>query len=82
MTPDQLRAMLLSNPAIGLPDDIGLAEPFALDSLALTWLVYHLQETYGVELDPEDARLAEPTSIETLAGYLDEHGAVGEVNSG
>ncbi|HST49294.1 acyl carrier protein [Jatrophihabitans sp.] len=72
MSPDELRELLLSNSAVGLAPDIGLSDCFVLDSLALTWVLYQVQESYGLEPDPDDERISGLTSIERMAGYLDQ----------
>ncbi|MGI8665125.1 MAG: hypothetical protein ACR2N4_03715 [Jatrophihabitans sp.] len=70
--PAGVRAVMLSNPAVGLSEDVGLDETFLLDSLALTWLVHQLGESYRLQLDPEDPRVSAATSVRAIAGYLDE----------
>jgi len=72
VSPDELRELLLSNSAVGLAPDVGPADVFVLDSLALTWVLYQVQESYGLEPDPDDERLSGPTSIERMAAYLDQ----------
>ncbi|HJQ01824.1 MAG TPA: hypothetical protein VJ851_09500 [Jatrophihabitans sp.] len=72
MTAQELRALLLSNPSVGLGEEIGVADRFVLESLALTWLLYQVQESYGLRPDPDDERISGLTSIERMASYLDE----------
>ena len=72
MSPDQLRELLLSNSAVGLTPDIGLADRFVLDSLALTWVQYQVQESFGLEPDPDDERISGLTTIERMAEYLNQ----------
>lgn len=72
MSPDQLRELLLSNSAVGLAPDIGLSDRFVLDSLALTWVLYQVQESFGLEPDPDDERVSGLTSIARMADYLNQ----------
>ena len=72
MSPDQLRELLLSNSAVGAAPDIGLADQFVLDSLALTWVQYQVQESFGLEPDPDDERISALTTIERMAEYLNQ----------
>lgn len=72
MTAQELRALLLSNSSVGLGEEIGLADRFVLESLALTWLLYQMQQSYGLRPDPDDERISGLTSIERIASYLNE----------
>lgn len=72
MPPSKLRDVLAANTQVGITQATALDEEFVLDSLALTWVLYVLKEHYGLAPDPEDPRLSGDTTIERIAGYVNE----------
>lgn len=68
---EDLRMTMAANPAIGISAEIGMDEEFVLDSLAVTWLVYHVQEMFGIDLDVMDERVSGRTSVLAIAAYLE-----------
>lgn len=68
---ETLRQILSAQPSIGIDPGVGGDDEFVLDSLALTWLVYRVQEMFQVDLDVDDERLSGVTSIRIIADYVD-----------
>ncbi|AOS62166.1 hypothetical protein [Actinoalloteichus hymeniacidonis] len=46
------------------------ADELVIDSFALVWFLYVLEERHGVWVDPRDEELTELTSIASLHDYL------------
>jgi acyl carrier protein len=70
-----LVALLATNPNLEAAARLGPDEEFALDSLALTWLVHLLEEEYGVLVDPADPRLCDATTLRTVLACIGDAGA-------
>lgn len=66
-----IRTELLADETIEIAPDQDLLLSEMLDSLSVTRLVAHIEETKGVVIPPEDVTLENFRSLEAMAGYLD-----------
>jgi acyl carrier protein len=67
---DILRLLVDHKLFAGLADEPDDDSPIAWDSLSLTWFLTHVEQRYGLELDPEDIAPAELSSLRRIHAYL------------
>ena len=67
---DYVCSDLLMDDGVTIDDDENLLITGILDSLALMRLVMHLEDSYSLEIPPQDITLENFGSVTNIAGYL------------
>jgi hypothetical protein len=70
ITRDDVRSILVSNAAMGLPAEITHETELAIDSFTLVWLQHTLEEQHGLVIDPQFDDMNFFTSINGIHAYL------------
>jgi acyl carrier protein len=72
ITADILRALaeVLERDVSGIPEDTRLFEDLYLDSTAVLELLMALEDTIGIEVDPETLDMGDFKTIGTLSDYV------------
>ncbi|MGQ0839510.1 hypothetical protein [Actinokineospora sp.] len=63
-----LTELLAESPAQVVPAEAD--SMFALDSLALTWMIHLIEERYGIAADPDDEALSGLTTVRAMHAHL------------
>jgi acyl carrier protein len=53
-----------------LADDFDLLGSGVLDSLGAFTLVFHIEETFGIEVPPQDVTIEDFSTVATIAAYI------------
>jgi acyl carrier protein len=53
-----------------LPEDLPADAELVIDSMALVWLLHQVRSRFGLRVDPDDADLAEFSSVARITAYL------------
>ncbi|MFY1670280.1 acyl carrier protein [Plantactinospora sp. WMMB334] len=61
---------VLQRPVSGMPKETRLFEDLHLDSTSILELLMALEDSVGIEVDPENLEMSDFTSLETLAEYV------------
>ena len=71
VTESDVRALLADRRIFpGLPDDLPADAELVIDSMALVWLLHQVRAQFGLAVDPDDADLAEFSSVARITAYL------------
>jgi acyl carrier protein len=67
---EQALSDVLQRPVSDMPGQTRLFEDLHLDSTSILELLMALEDTVGIEVDPENLEMSDFTSLETLATYV------------
>jgi hypothetical protein len=70
ITRDDVRSILVSNAAMGLPAEITYETELAIDSFTLVWLQHTLEEQHGLVINPQFEDMNFFTSVNGIHAYL------------
>ena len=73
---EQALSEVLERPVSGMAEETRLFEDLHLDSTSVLELLMALEDTVGIEVDPENLEISDFKTIATLADYISENLAV------